>query len=99
MKNPYGKTVKREDAYAVYGNDPRMPGWTWYVLKMYQTPEKAHDNKYARAFCLVTSPIVGERGEMGDTYLSDIGGILIRGTDVRGEVHAKVNLEGGVRIP
>ena len=85
MKNPFGKTVKRENAYAVYGNDPRLQGWTWYVLKMNQSPEKAAKNKFATAFCLVTSPMTGSMGDMGDTYLSNIGGTLISGQDVRGD--------------
>jgi hypothetical protein len=50
---------------------------------MYQSPEKAATNPYARAFCLVTSPMTGESGEMGDTYLYDIGGNLLSGVDVR----------------
>lgn len=81
MKNPYGKTVTKDNAYAVY-SDGR--GWTWYVLKMYQTPEKAAGNPYARAFCLVTSPMTGTSGDMGDTYLRDIGGDLVSGVDLRG---------------
>lgn len=85
MKNPFGKTVKKENAYAVYGNDSRLPGWTWYILKMNQSPEKAATNPYASAFCLVTSPMTGEHGDMGDTYLNDIGGSLISGADVRGD--------------
>lgn len=82
MKNPYGKTVKKENAYAVYGNDPRLPGWTWYILKLNQSPEKAKANPSASAFCLVTSPMTGSSGDMGDTYLNDIGGVLISGDDI-----------------
>ena len=84
MKNQYAKTVRSEEAYAVYGNDPRLPGWTWYVLKMYQSPEAAAKNPYARAFCKVISPMTGSNGDLGDTYLGDIGGTLIRGVDLRG---------------
>ena len=88
-KNPYGKRIPYEkaktDAYAVYGNDPDHPGWTWYVLKTYQTPEKAAENKYARAYCLVVSPFVGASGELGDVYLSDIGGTLLKGAEIRGD--------------
>lgn len=83
-KNPYGKTVTKENAYAVY-TDPRLPGWTWYVLKLNQSPEKAAKNPYASAFCLVTSPMTGGSGDMGDTYLNDIGTHLVSGTDVRGD--------------
>jgi hypothetical protein len=84
MKNPFGKTVKKENAYAVY-TDTRLGGWVWYVLKTYQTPEKAKSNPYARAFCLVVSPMVGERGELGDVYLNDIGDTLVNGQDVKGD--------------
>jgi hypothetical protein len=98
MKNPYGKTVKPENAYAVYGNDPRLPGWEWRVLKTYQSPERAAGNKFARAFCLVTSPMTGPAGDMGDTYLSDIGGSLLSGTEVRGDQHRAKNATGGISI-
>ena len=89
MKNPYGKSVPieprdtlRERAYAVYEDD-RLPGWTWYVLKTYQSPDNAAKNPYARAFCLVTSPYTGELGDLGDTYYSNIGRRLVAGTDIR----------------
>ena len=79
-KNPFGKTVTRDKAYAVYADE--AAGWTWYVLKVNQGPD-SKKGQYASAFCLVTSPIVGDSGEYGDTYLSDIGGVLINGVDVR----------------
>lgn len=91
--NPCGKTVEKENAYAVYGNDPRLPGWTWYVLKTWQAPEKAATNAFARAICLVTSPCTGSLGDMGDVYLNDIGGELLSGTDVRGDRSAFVTRE------
>ena len=87
MKNPYGKTVKKENAYSVY-TDPRLPGWTWYVLKLNQTPAKAATNPYASAFCLVTSPMTGSSGDMGDTYLTDIGATFVSGTDILKEIAA-----------
>jgi len=66
-KNLCAKTVKRENAYEVWQSNDGS--WTWYVLKKWQ----ADDNKeYARWFCDVVSPIVGERGEMGDVYVSEI---------------------------
>lgn len=84
-KNPFGKTIPydkaKTDAYAVYADE--ASGWTWYVLKTYQSPEKAAANPMARAFCLVTSPY-SPSGDLGDTYLSQIGGKLIKGTDIRG---------------
>jgi hypothetical protein len=75
-KNLRGKSIKvdwsgkshRQNAYEVY----EAPGWKWYVLKHYQTEEAETTNPYARVFCDVTSPFVGNSGELGDTYLSDI---------------------------
>ena len=70
-KNLCGKTVKppyEENAYEIWQNDF---GWTWYVLKKYQSPEAEGKNPYARWFCLVKSPFV-PNGEMGDTYMKDI---------------------------
>lgn len=73
MKNLCGKTVKRENAYEIWATPDGS--WKWYVLKKWQ----ADDNKeYARWFCDVTSPIVGEGGEMGDVYVSEIKSVAIR---------------------
>lgn len=69
-KNLQGKTVTRETAYEIWQTPDGS--WTWYVLKKYQTPEKEAENPYARWFCLVTSPFVGESGEMGDVYVHEI---------------------------
>lgn len=70
MKNECGKTVKlpyKENAYEVWSAN----GWTWYVLKKYQAPDKEYENEYARWFCLVESPFVPD-GELGDVYISEI---------------------------
>jgi len=64
------KTVSRENAHAIYASADNA--WKWYVLKTYATPAGEAKNNYARWFCLVTSPFVGEVGEMGDTYIADI---------------------------
>jgi hypothetical protein len=67
MKNPHKKMVTRENAHEVWQTPNGQ--WTWYVLKKWQND----DNKpYARWFCDVTSPIVGEKGEMGDCYVDEI---------------------------
>lgn len=71
-KNLQGKMVTRENAYEVWQTPDGS--WTWYVLKKYQSPEKEAQNPYARWFCDVTSPFVGEQGEMGDVYVRDIKG-------------------------
>lgn len=86
-KNLCGKTVKRENAYEVWRS--RDGSWTWYCLKKWQ----ADDSKpYARWFCLVTSPFVGESGELGDVYVSEIkrnamqiGGTLIEASGYEDE--------------
>lgn len=73
MKNLCNKTVTRENAYEVWSTIDGQ--WKWYVLKKWQ----ADDNKpYARWFCDVVSPLVGERGEMGDVYVSEIKAYAIR---------------------
>ena len=65
------KTVTRENAHAVFSSDD--DSWLWYVLKTYAGPAgESKKPEFARWFCLVTSPFVGERGEMGDTYIHDI---------------------------
>ena len=69
MKNTCAKTVKRESAYEVWTNGQ---GWTWYVVKKYQAPDKEAANPYARWHCIVTSPYTGERGEYGDVYVRDV---------------------------
>lgn len=73
-KNPYGKTVDKAHAYFTL-TDPNMSGWTWYVLKVNQSPAKALQNPYASAFCLVISPHTGPSGDMGDTYINEIPGL------------------------
>lgn len=66
-KNLCGKTRSKEKPYEIW----EANGWTWKVLKKYQTPEKETGNAYARWFCLVTSPFV-PNGELGDVYVSEI---------------------------
>jgi hypothetical protein len=75
------RTVKPENAHAVYEDD--AAGWTWYVLKVYQSLDKGRCDPYARAFCKVTSPMTGAYGDLGDVYIRDIGGRLVRGVEVR----------------
>lgn len=72
-KNLCAKTVKRENAYEVWQTPDGS--WTWYVLKKWQADD---DKQYARWFCDVTSPFVGEDGELGDVYVSEIKSNAIR---------------------
>ena len=80
--NPFGKTRKIDDPYAVY----RWHGWEWRVLKTYQRPDKEEDNQYARWFCAVKSPFTFDSFDMGDTYVSDVlnSGLLVDADDVNG---------------
>ena len=68
-KNLCGKTRPKENPYEVWEGY----GFTYNVLKKYQSPEKERDNDFARWFCFVTSPYCPD-GEYGDTYTRDIIG-------------------------
>ena len=72
------KMATREAPHALY----TYSEWTWSVLKV-NAPAKGPHAPYATWFCLVTSPFVGERGEMGDTYAADVMqyGVLQSATD------------------
>jgi len=70
MSNPFGKTRKESEPYAIYGNSQ---GWVWKVLKTYKKPENEKKDQYARWFVSATSPLMqGDTYEMGDTYVKDI---------------------------
>jgi hypothetical protein len=77
--NPYGKTRKQGDPYAVYKS---TNGWTWNILKLNQRPELAAKNHYAIAFCEVSSPHTHGGSDLGDTYLNDIQGLHVSGPDI-----------------
>ena len=69
--NPFGKTRKVHDPYAVYRGHH---GWEWRVLKTYQRPDKEKNNAHARWLCAVKSPYTFDSFEMGDTYIRDVLG-------------------------
>jgi hypothetical protein len=71
MKNLCAKTRPVENPYEEWVGTGGFDGWTWKVLKKWQTPDREKDNPYARWFCWVSSPLCPE-GEMGDTYVNDI---------------------------
>ena len=59
------KGTLAEPAYATF-----VAGdWTWEVLKSWQNDEA---KPYARWMCRVVTPMTGERGDMGDTYVKDV---------------------------
>lgn len=66
-KNLWSKTRPVDNPYAIF----KSGGWTWKVLKAYQTPEKENTNPYARWFCSVSSPFCPS-GELGDVYVADV---------------------------
>ena len=68
MKNLCGKTRSKDKPYETWSNDS---GWTWKVLKKYKSDEAEANDRYARWFCFVTSPMC-EYGEMGDVYVQEI---------------------------
>jgi hypothetical protein len=82
-RNPYGKLRTHNDPYATY-IDPQFPGWEWRILKLNQSPDQAIGNPRAYAWCAVVSPETpaGDYDYLGDTYLDDIGRVLVSGTDI-----------------
>lgn len=70
-KNLMGKSRKPGNGYVKV----EAGGWSWEVLKMNQSLEKAKKNPFASAFMFVKSPFV-PHGEMGDTYLRDVPGLM-----------------------
>jgi len=69
-KNLCGKTRPQDNPYEIWQSFDGT--WEWRVLKKYQSPEKEAQNKYARWFCAVSSPMTFGGFDLGDTYLSDI---------------------------
>lgn len=72
MKNECAKSRKTDNPYEVWEGYGGMTGWTWHVLKKYQTPENEEKNEYARWFCAVKSPMTYGEWELGDTYVKDV---------------------------
>jgi hypothetical protein len=69
MKNECAKTRHASNPYEIWKNNS---GWTWKVLKKYQTPEKEAQNQFSRWFCSVSSPFTYGQEELGDVYVSEI---------------------------
>ena len=67
ISNPWGKMRPKENPYAIY----RAGGWEWRVLKAYQNPAKELNNRFARWYCFVTTPMC-PAGEYGDTYVNEV---------------------------
>jgi len=69
-KNPCGKTVSVDEPYEIYKDEGS--GFEWRVLKKYQMPHKEAENRFARWFCAVKSPMTYGSWEMGDCYARDV---------------------------
>ena len=69
-KNPFGKTAKLDNPYAVYKSP--IGSFEFRVLKPYQTPDKERENIYARWFVAAKSDMTFGSWEYGDTYIHEI---------------------------
>jgi len=77
--NPFAKTRKPADAYAVYRCD--QAGYEWRVLKTYKLAK--NEDQWARWFVWAKSPFCPQ-GEMGDVYAADLrrlGAKYVHGTN------------------
>ncbi len=68
MKIKMGAMRTTKNPYDVIRKD----GWTWYILKHYESPAKEKLNPRARVHCFVISPFCPS-GEYGDVYIENIG--------------------------
>jgi hypothetical protein len=74
MKNAYGKSRPVTAPYFV-----QVEGsWEWKVLKLYKSPENSLKDRYARAFCAVSSPHTFGSYDLGDVYVNEIPGFSAR---------------------
>ena len=70
MPNPFAKTRKLHEPYAIFINNQ---GWEWRILKTYKQPSSEAKDKFARWYVAATSPHMGEGNwEYGDTYKEEI---------------------------
>lgn len=85
VKNLMAKMKRMPESYAVVESG----GWSWHILKLYKSVESSRKDPYARAFCLVKSPIVPD-GEYGDVYLKEIPFAYAALLDAEKKLAAKV---------
>ena len=69
-KNLCGKTRPQNNPYEIWVSHDRT--WVWKVLKKYQSPKGESENRFARWFTAVKSPMTYGSYELGDTYRTDI---------------------------
>jgi hypothetical protein len=53
MPNPFAKTRKLHEPYAIFINNQ---GWQWRVLKTYKQPSSEAKDKFARWYVAAISP-------------------------------------------
>jgi hypothetical protein len=68
MANPFAKTRKTEQPYAIY----RAGDMTWHVLKTYKQPSSEGKDPYARWFVAAKSAATWGSFELGDTYAAEV---------------------------
>jgi hypothetical protein len=66
MPNPFAKTRKTDNPYAIY----RAGDMTWHVLKTYK--QVKNEDTYARWFVAAKSDATWGSFEMGDTYAIEV---------------------------
>lgn len=66
MPNPFGKSRKTENPYAIY----RAGDMTWHVLKTYK--QVKNEDAYARWFVAAKSDATFGSFELGDTYALEV---------------------------
>ena len=69
MANPFAKSRKTDEPYAIYQGPG---GWEWRVLKTYKMAANEAKDQYARWLVAAKSPNTYGEFEMGDTYASEI---------------------------
>jgi hypothetical protein len=69
MPNPFAKTRKLHEPYAIFINNQ---GWEWRILKTYKQPSSEAKDKFARWYVAAISPMTDMRWEYGDTYATEI---------------------------
>lgn len=76
MPNPFGKSRKTNDPYAIY----KANGITWYVLKTYKLAK--NEDQFSRWFVAGTSDATFGGFDLGDTYAYQVKaqGVLVAAT-------------------
>lgn len=76
--NPCGKQKPLDSPYEIWKGYGQSDGWTWRVLKKWQSPTNEAKNTNARWFCAVSSPLTWGSYELGDVYVSEVQSNAVR---------------------